>query len=483
MQLRQYQKAIVDSVNKHGNTLIVLPTGLGKTIIAFHLIKQVCERGGRALFLAPTKPLVKQHLNNFKTLYPNISACEISGDVNAQKRVQLYKETQVFFATPQTVEKDIEKGVITPDFFQFIVFDEAHRGVGKYAYTTISNYFTTAKRIGLTASPGGDRERIEEVMENLKLQHVEIRTHQSPDVKPYVKPIEIRWVFVQLPPTLKKCKAWLEKMSERFVKGLAEYGIRVNVKRKGELMEKRKDILNINHKIKYILLKYYFTLVLAQHALELLETQGVKALKTFLQELKHRDTKSAQMFLKQAEVKELERLLASTDVEHPKLEKLVELLKRLKDKKVIVFSQYRHQVEVIVEKLRAEGIDARVFMGKRHGFTAKKQNQVIEQFRNDVFKVLVSTSIGEEGLDIPGVDVVVFYEPVPNEIRAIQRRGRAGRFDKGEVYIMITKGTRDEAFFWVAMRKEKRMVHTVSKMQNSERPQQKKPQSSITDFL
>ncbi len=248
-------------------------------------------------------------------------------------------------------------------------------------------------------------------------------------------------------------------------------------------MEKRKDILNINHKIKYILLKYYFTLVLAQHALELLETQGVKALKTFLQELKHRDTKSAQMFLKQAEVKELERLLASTDVEHPKLEKLVELLKGLKDKKVIVFSQYRHQVEVIVEKLRAEGIDARVFMGKRHGFTAKKQNQVIEQFRNDVFKVLVSTSIGEEGLDIPGVDVVVFYEPVPNEIRAIQRRGRAGRFDKGEVYIMITKGTRDEAFFWVAMRKEKRMVHTVSKMQNSERPQQKKPQSSITDFL
>ena len=46
---------------------------------------------------------------------------------------------------------------------------------------------------------------------------------------------------------------------------------------------------------------------------------------------------------------------------------------------------------------------------------------------------LVATSIAEEGLDIPEVDLVVFYEPIPSEIRYIQRRGRTGRKTAGNV--------------------------------------------------
>ncbi|MGB9577059.1 MAG: helicase-related protein, partial [Candidatus Norongarragalinales archaeon] len=61
----------------------------------------------------------------------------------------------------------------------------------------------------------------------------------------------------------------------------------------------------------------------------------------------------------------------------------------------------------------------------------------------------------EEGLDVPGVDLVVFYEPVPSEIRFIQRRGRTGRARAGRAVVLIAKGTKDEAFFWSARRKEK----------------------------
>jgi ERCC4-related helicase len=51
----------------------------------------------------------------------------------------------------------------------------------------------------------------------------------------------------------------------------------------------------------------------------------------------------------------------------------------------------------------------------------EEQSAVLESFRNGEFDVLVATSIAEEGLDIPEVDLVVFYEPIPSEIRYIQR--------------------------------------------------------------
>jgi Fanconi anemia group M protein len=82
---------------------------------------------------------------------------------------------------------------------------------------------------------------------------------------------------------------------------------------------------------------------------------------------------------------------------------------------------------------------------------------MLERFKNNEFNVLVMSSVGEEGLDIPAVDKVIFYEPVPSAIRTIQRRGRTGRQSKGEVIVLVTKGTRDEGYRWSAFHKENRM--------------------------
>jgi Fanconi anemia group M protein len=70
---------------------------------------------------------------------------------------------------------------------------------------------------------------------------------------------------------------------------------------------------------------------------------------------------------------------------------------------------------------------------------------------------MVMTSVGEEGLDIPSVDLVVFFEPVPSAIRSIQRKGRTGRLAEGKVIVLATQGTRDEAYKWSSFRKEKNM--------------------------
>ena len=70
---------------------------------------------------------------------------------------------------------------------------------------------------------------------------------------------------------------------------------------------------------------------------------------------------------------------------------------------------------------------------------------------------MCGTSISEEGLDLPKVDYAIFYEAVPSEIRAIQRRGRVGRQSTGKIIFLLTKGTRDESYYWSAFHKEKRM--------------------------
>ena len=86
---------------------------------------------------------------------------------------------------------------------------------------------------------------------------------------------------------------------------------------------------------------------------------------------------------------------------------------------------------------------------------------MIEKFRAGEINVLVATSIAEEGLDIPEVNEVIFYEPIPSAIRTIQRTGRTARLSKGKLKILVTKKTLDEVFHYAAYHKEKKMYKAI----------------------
>jgi len=171
--------------------------------------------------------------------------------------------------------------------------------------------------------------------------------------------------------------------------------------------------------------------------------------------------------------------------EHPKLERLLVLLKEKQAAnpalKCIVFCQYRDQAGLIAKTMQERGMRANVFMGKKDGITAQGQKETLENFRKGAFDVLVATSIGEEGLDIPSVDMVVFYEPVPSEIRSIQRRGRAGRAKVGEIYMLITRGTLDQGFFYASRKREERMKRIVGRMAGREYAPAKTEYSKVQD--
>ncbi|MBI2665606.1 hypothetical protein HYX12_03230, partial [Candidatus Woesearchaeota archaeon] len=136
--------------------------------------------------------------------------------------------------------------------------------------------------------------------------------------------------------------------------------------------------------------------------------------------------------------------------------------------KVIIFTQFRSTAEEIVKAVQELDLKGHIFVGQAKkngvGFSQKQQKEILDQFRAGEFSVLIATSVAEEGLDIPKVDKVIFYEPIPSAIRSIQRRGRTGRLEKGEVTVLVTAGTRDEAYRWSAHHKEKRMYRNLESL-------------------
>ncbi|MGV8085382.1 MAG: helicase-related protein [Candidatus Bilamarchaeum sp.] len=496
MQLipRSYQLAIYHSIMSKGNTLVVLPTGLGKTLIALMLIQEKMKFG-RCLFLTPTKPLAKQHHHSVvKTLeLKEEEIALINGEITPKQRKEMYS-SKVIISTPQTIKNDIENGILQPKF-SLVIFDECHRSVGDYAYTEVANkvYENDKKTliVGLTASPGGKRERIKEVVGSLHIDNIEIRTHEDPDVAPHVQKSSITWVPVMLSDHFKLIKHELELMISKYAQRLGAMGFPPPLKHKGQFMALRNRILSIDNNIKYPALIQYSVLLHLLHMTELLETQGLYPVREYIAKLHTKESKSAALLLNEPGLKKVQELCTS-DEDHPKLTVLVEQIKKLSGQKIIVFVQYRSQISRIEDVLNENGITARKFVGKKDGVTRKIQEETIADFRSGKFDVLVASSIGEEGLDIPAVDTVIFYEPVASEIRSIQRRGRAARLKEGNVIVLLTRGTRDEFYHHASLNREKKMKSIIGSMQLSKKPTteqtktadkiEKKGQTKMTDY-
>jgi len=109
---------------------------------------------------------------------------------------------------------------------------------------------------------------------------------------------------------------------------------------------------------------------------------------------------------------------------------------------------------------------AEILIGKagKTGLKQEKQIETVQRFRDGITKALVATRVGEEGLDISEVNLVIFYDNVPSSIRFIQRKGRTGRKDVGRLVVLIAKDTIDEAYYWIGKRKVKLASNMADKI-------------------
>jgi len=478
---RLYQELIATTaVSK--NTLCILPTGMGKTLVAIMVAAYRLENfpESKILMLAPTRPLVNQHMKTFRNLMrlkePEYVA--LTGKIHPRDREVFYSKGRLFFATPELVRNDIDNRILDLTDYSLIIVDECHRSRKKYAYTSvIENYVKKSLNpliLGLTASPGGIRDKINEVKENLHIEAVEIRTETDDDVKPYVQEINVERVYVELPDVLKRIRLYLEEAYRKRLEWLIQVKLIYSMKvPKRELLELQVEIGKMYEQKKdFMVAKALTTCAQAikiEHAIGLLETQGITPLyKYFLDLEKNKKSMATRNVLNDPSIInaiKLTKELFVKGIEHPKLDKLIDLIKeelaKKTNSKIIVFANYRSSVEKITKLLGANNIAAKEFIGQAmksgKGLTQKEQIEILNEFGYELFNVLVATAVGEEGLDIEEVDLVIFYEPVPSEIRSIQRRGRTGRTKSGRVVFIITKGTRDEGYYWSAYHKERRM--------------------------
>ena len=537
---REYQNIIaVKALYK--NSLIVVPTSLGKTIITLLICIDILYnwKKSKILILAPTRPLVRQHLNLFKRFTKIENICfGLTGKISPDIRKTIWKSRsiRVFFATPELVKNDLDNNLLEKDEFYLIVFDEAHRAVKNYSYTQISKKFYDNKdskkipmQLALSASPGSSKEKIQEICSNLYIEQTIIKSEDDKDVLPYVYNIDIEHKRFDIDTKHKEISSIIQSLIDDKIKWLIDNNL---IKKKKVENVYRKDLLSLGNYLKteitqtnnsknfflFAALKYQSMSMILLYCRDLIESQGSFSLKKFFDKFQNDIPNRTYLELlfdpniqKIIEILKNDKILFS----HPKISNLISIVKNFlyiskenviiespippiyeKDeenksnfnqKKILIFSQYRDTLEVITNILDEHGIPCRGFYGQSNkkdqkGLGQDKQISILEDFKKGIFPVLVATSVAEEGLDIPNVDLVIFYEPVPSEIRFIQRKGRTGRFSDGKVVVLVANDSIDSKYLEIAQKKILKMKHNLKDI-NLILHQQNKRSFSILDTM
>ncbi len=490
---RAYQRQLAATACG-ANTLVCLPTGLGKTAVSLLVTAARLHESdqGKALLLAPTKPLTRQHASFYREALeiPDDHICVFTGDTAPADRAALWESARVVMATPQVVENDLVGNRISLADVVHCTFDECHRATGEYAYNYIAErYHADAGDplvTAMSASPGGDTEDILTVCQNLGVDTVDVMTEDDADVDSYTHETDVTWENIELPDALLEIRDGLnEVISDRLGK-LKSLGVTsktspdVSQTQLNKMRAKLQRMMDNDQSDAYKGMSTHAEVMKLRRAVELVETQSVESLRRYFERQKQAArssgaSKATQRLVSDPTVRRAMRTADTFDDIHPKLSKTRILLAQTLGigggERAIVFTESRDTAEALVEFL-SDSFDVRRFVGqsdkdRSEGMTQSEQGDTLDAFRAGEFDVLVSTSVAEEGLDVPEVDLVCFYEPVPTAIRSIQRKGRTGRQADGEVVVLMAKDTRDEAFFWISRRRERQMQDELMELKGA----------------
>ncbi|KAI0651647.1 hypothetical protein C8Q79DRAFT_49688 [Trametes meyenii] len=480
---RDYQYNIVKKC-LFENTLVALPTGLGKTFIAGVVMLNYYNwfPQGKVVFIAPTKPLVAQQIDAcHKTCgIPGSVAAELTGNVTKDRRINAWRTQRVFYATPQTLLNDLVKGLVDALDIVLIVIDEAHRGTGDYAYAQVVRFMMQHnphfRIMALTATPGSKPEAVQEIVDALHISHIEIRNEDDADLKKYLHTKHEQEHFIHMTEDIATLRDGLASLITPILKKVQSAGFLKNGNTAPTMLHPFRCQSTVAEMSKSKAPQYAIgaaaQLGPLARAMGYLMENSVAMCYGFLKGIASgQDDSNAKKAIRKMEgftnlMKLFEKQAARGFAMHPKMDTLRTLLidhfaKQLPDdhegpaqgapggrSRAMVFVSFRECVEEIVELLNKESpiIRAKAFIGQgtdkqgKKGYAQKEQLEVIEQFKAGTYNVLVSTSIGEEGLDIGEVDVIVCYDAQKTPIRMLQRIGRTGRKQAGTVHILLAKG-------------------------------------------
>lgn len=490
--IREYQYSIVARALYH-NTLVALPTGLGKTFIAATIMLNWFRwtTDTQIVFVAPTKPLVSQQVKACFEIagIPRSATTMLTGGTPPGIRAEEWRSKRVFFMTPQTIVNDLKTGICDPKKIVLLVVDEAHRATGGYAYVGVVkflNRFNSSFRVlALTATPGASIEAVQEVIDGLGISRIEIRTEESIDIRQYVHSRKVETVLFEnseemvmvmglfsnaLKPVLDK----LNGMNAYWARDpctLTPYGCN-QARIKWMSSDPGK---NANMGVKGMVNTIFSVLASLAHGMELLKYHGIGPFFHKVLGFREGDGEKGGKYRKQIiDCKDFQTMMSRVQqwinnpafVGHPKLEYLQNVVLRHfvnagegfggsdpSSTRIMVFAHYRDSAEEIARTLRRNEpmVRPHVFVGQANskgsdGMDQKTQLDVIKKFQEGTYNTLVATSIGEEGLDIGEVDLIICYDASASPIRMLQRMGRTGRKRAGNIVVLLMKGKEEENF-------------------------------------
>ncbi|KPI36716.1 ATP-dependent DNA helicase mph1 [Cyphellophora attinorum] len=469
--IRDYQYNIVHKGLYH-NLLVALPTGLGKTFIAATIMLNWYRwtQQTQIVFVAPTKPLVAQQIDACFNIagIPRSQTTLLTGEIQPAIRAEEWQEKRVFFMTPQTLINDLKTGIADPKKIVLLVVDEAHKATGGYAYVEVVKFlqrFNTSFRVlALTATPGSTVESVQQVINGLNISRIEIRTEDSIDIRQYVhsrdENLEVFEYSLEILEMLDLFRLACQPLQNVMLRHRATWckdpteNTLFGLKKSYDEWKKSEAGKAAPDSVKWPLMKVF--------QMKIFDDESYGGGKYAKQVVEHQAFKDMMTRLRQ--------WVNNPDfVGHPKLEYLKSVaLNHFMDAgegrgaaggrppsetRIMVFSHYRDSAEEIVRTLKKHEpmVRPHIFVGQSstkgsEGMDQKKQQDVIKQFKAGTYNVLVATSIGEEGLDIGEVDLIVCYDASKSPIRMLQRMGRTGRKRAGNVQVLLMKGKEEEAF-------------------------------------
>ncbi|KAK1994218.1 type III restriction enzyme [Colletotrichum falcatum] len=484
---RDYQFSIVKN-GLFNNTLVALPTGLGKTFIAATIMLNYYRwtKDAKIVFVAPTKPLVAQQVDACFNIVgiPRSETTLLTGDTAPALRVDEWSSKRVFFMTPQTLQNDISHGYADPKSIVLLVIDEAHRATGEYAYAKvvkrIRQYNPYFRLLALTATPGSKIETVQEIIDNLGISHIEIRTEDSIDIRQYVHQRNVEQVVLDPSDEMCEIKDMFSKALKPLMDKLTQQNIYYGrdpmaITTYGLVKQQQEWFATVGRKtnpgMQFMMKSIFGILQTLAHGIKLLNFHGIRPfyenLKEFRGEVERMGEKGSKYKKQIVNDQNFQDMMTRVEkwfrtdgfVGHPKLAALQDtVLNHFMDAgatstRIIVFSEYRDSAEDIVRVLNVHKplIKATVFVGQADskrsaGMKQSEQIATIQKFKDGEYNVLVATSIGEEGLDIGQVDLIVCYDASSSPIRMLQRMGRTGRKRAGNIVLLLMRGKEEDAF-------------------------------------
>jgi len=488
IEARGYQIAATQACIRC-STLLVMPTGFGKTAVQWNCIADALDSGVEKIVItAPTVGLVEQQRRMILERLRIDAECvrTYTGSDRPAKRGDIWNEGTIIIATPQVIRNDVDSGLIHLNNVGLLIIDEAHHAKGNHATAQVADRYRSQASepwlVAATASPGSTQNAIRQLWDRLNVNRIFVAKREDDLLKPYAVDMNIATIRVMLDA---KTLALLEPLEAH------QFEETDALKRQGflaptghltaglieEAAQRASIAISRNDPRGYDAARRISDVRRMHMLLDLLKTQGLRSARSYLEradEQLREGERSTSRFLKKQVVHNFRQTVQGMDECHPKpayVRQLVqEHLEKHPDERILIFSEYRDTVDHLVDDLNqvpnavVDRFIGQSKRGKREGMSQKQQLEQLERFRNGEMNVLVATSVGEEGLDVPSASMVLFYEPVSSAIRTIQRRGRTARERSGSVHVLVANDTRDVHVLHASRNREKRMHSVLGRM-------------------